>query len=232
MPDERKIGIAIVLGFLMTAGAMNMGLLWVMNKVNNHPSSVSQSTLSAQKKDCHHKSEPVQQSPIIQKEKQIFHGSEIIQIKRITPPICISINITEEIHQDLGIDEVLNQMLEESRDMPIPDVIRPFTNDKTDDRHWCIPISEPYPTNLYEIKRLIGYPKVARDAGIMGTVVIRILVGSQGECKKFEVTRSPHPILTKAVVKYIDRLKFTPYISNKKPVSFWVSVPFFFETIN
>lgn len=84
------------------------------------------------------------------------------------------------------------------------------------------------PVNLDEIKKLIGYPKAAKDAEIEGQVVLRILVGKNGRYKKHLVIKSAHNILTKAVEKHIHNLAFTPAIQGKQPIQLWVTIPFKF----
>lgn len=87
---------------------------------------------------------------------------------------------------------------------------------------------EPKPINMEEVKMLIGYPTVARDAGIQGNVIIRILVDKNGNYSRHKVINEVHPILTNAIEEHIKRLKFTPAIQGGKPISFWVNIPFNF----
>ncbi len=85
------------------------------------------------------------------------------------------------------------------------------------------------PVNLEEIKKLIGYPKAAKDAEIEGQVVLRVLVGRDGKYKKHLVIKSAHNILTKAVEQHISHLQFTPAIQGKEPIQLWVNIPFVFK---
>lgn len=87
---------------------------------------------------------------------------------------------------------------------------------------------EPVPINLEEIKAMIGYPQVARDAGINGRVVIRILVDETGKYRRHRVINTAHPILTGACEAQIKKLAFTPAVQGGKPIKFWVNVPFNF----
>lgn len=58
---------------------------------------------------------------------------------------------------------------------------------------------EPAPVNLNDIKNLIGYPPMAREAEIEGKVTVRIQVDKNGKYVKHIVLKDPHPLLTKAV---------------------------------
>ncbi|MEM7658861.1 MAG: energy transducer TonB, partial [Bacteroidota bacterium] len=46
---------------------------------------------------------------------------------------------------------------------------------------------EPRPVNMDDIKKLIGYPQIARDAGIEGSVVVRVLVDKKGGYNKHRI---------------------------------------------
>ncbi|MCB0855879.1 MAG: energy transducer TonB, partial [Bacteroidetes bacterium] len=91
---------------------------------------------------------------------------------------------------------------------------------------------EPTPVNMDDIKKLIGYPQIARDAGIEGNVVVRVLVDKKGNYDKHRIINQVHPILAKAVEEHVPKLKFTPAIQGGKPIKFWVNIPFNFKLLN
>ena len=91
---------------------------------------------------------------------------------------------------------------------------------------------EPAPVNMDDIKKLIGYPQIARDAGIEGNVVVRVLVDKKGNYGKHRIINQVHPILAKAVEEHVPKLKFTPAIQGGKPIQFWVNIPFNFKLLN
>ncbi len=88
---------------------------------------------------------------------------------------------------------------------------------------------EPQPTNIDDIKRRIGYPPLAKEAGIQGKVIVRVLVGKNGKYEKHIVLKSPHKMLTEAVEKELPSLEFTPGIQAGKPIKVWVTIPFDFQ---
>ena len=90
---------------------------------------------------------------------------------------------------------------------------------------------EPKTLNMRDVQMKIGYPQVARDAGIEGTVVLRILVGNEGQYIRHVVLNSVHPALEGAVVQNISKISFTPAEKDGKPVKFWVNLPFTFKLI-
>lgn len=87
----------------------------------------------------------------------------------------------------------------------------------------------PEPQNVDEVKQIIGYPKAARVQQIQGKVVVQILVDRQGQSVKHLILRSPHPLLTEAVVAALPKLKWTPALQKQKPIMCWVTLPINFQ---
>ncbi|MEO0585855.1 MAG: energy transducer TonB [Bacteroidota bacterium] len=114
-------------------------------------------------------------------------------------------------------------------DGDIPDVI---VEQEPDINQFIFAEEEPSPINMADVQKLIGYPQIARDAGIQGSVVVRVLVGKKGQYKKHKIINQVHPILSKAVEKEIGKLRFSPAIQGGKPIEFWVNIPFNFKLID
>ncbi|MCB0835876.1 MAG: energy transducer TonB, partial [Bacteroidetes bacterium] len=113
-------------------------------------------------------------------------------------------------------------------DGDIPEVI---VDHEPDIKDFVFAEEEPTPVNINDIKKLIGYPQIARDASIQGMVVVRVLVDKNGNYAKHKVTNEVHPILSRAVEEHVNKLKFTPAIQGGKPIKFWVNIPFNFMLI-
>ena len=111
-----------------------------------------------------------------------------------------------------------------------PSVTLPQTAQKTSStQDYLYSETIPQPLNLPEICKLVGYPNLAKAFDIQGTVVVRVLVNSVGNYERHKIIKSPHPILTKRVEKYISQLRAIPGIQNGKPISFWIDIPFIFS---
>ena len=89
---------------------------------------------------------------------------------------------------------------------------------------------EPIPTNIDQIRRKIGYPQFAKNAGIEGSVVIRVLVDEQGNYQAHKIISQSHPFLGKNCEKHISDLQFSPAIKDNRPIKYWVNIPFGFYT--
>jgi TonB family protein len=87
----------------------------------------------------------------------------------------------------------------------------------------------PKPINLDEVKMAIGYPLLAQEAGIEGSVMVRVLVDKNGKPIRYIITKAGHPILQEAVEKFIDFVVFIPAMQAGKPLRFWVNIPFNFK---
>lgn len=90
---------------------------------------------------------------------------------------------------------------------------------------------EPVPVNMDDLKRVIGYPPLAKEVGIEGRVTLRVMVDKHGDYVKHVVLKDPHPILTKAVTDKIHMLKTTPGIQAGRPIKVWVTLPFSFTLL-
>lgn len=81
-----------------------------------------------------------------------------------------------------------------------------------------VPIDSPRP----------GYPEWAREASIQGTVLLHVLVGTDGRVKRVIVIRGVRG-LDEEAAKVVRRWVFRPALSNGIPVQVWVEVPVAFR---
>lgn len=91
---------------------------------------------------------------------------------------------------------------------------------------------QPQPLNMREVQRRIGYPQAARDAGVGGTVVMRVLVDEKGNYLRHKLINQAHPLLVEAVEQHLSLLEFEPAVQSGKPIKFWVNIPFNFKLLN
>ena len=79
------------------------------------------------------------------------------------------------------------------------------------------------------IKRVAPvYPELARKAGIQGTVVVRVLIGTDGNVEKAVIFKSI-PMLDEAALAAAKRFKFIPGRQRDKNVKVWMAIPFVFK---
>jgi protein TonB len=84
----------------------------------------------------------------------------------------------------------------------------------------------PEALNMKAFSKRVGYPPLAKEAGIQGKVLIRALVDTNGTVMQHVVIRNPHNVLTTEVEKHLGMLKFSPGVaSNQRKVRVWVNLP-------
>jgi protein TonB len=72
------------------------------------------------------------------------------------------------------------------------------------------------------------YPDIVRDAGIDGTVNVRVLVGSDGKVKHARVVEGPQ-VLREAALASARTAIFKPALAKGHPVEVWVVIPVVFR---
>ena len=73
-----------------------------------------------------------------------------------------------------------------------------------------------------------SYPDLARDMGTEGTVVLRLLVGKDGNVADVKIVSGPE-VLQDAAISAAKQAKFKPALQQHRPVAVWVQVPIKFS---
>jgi protein TonB len=95
---------------------------------------------------------------------------------------------------------------------------------------------EPSPSGIKEAIPLYRdnppprYPRIARRRGYEGTVVLEVLVNTEGRVADYRIIQScGHPVLDRAAMNSIRNWLFEPGMRGDKKVEMWVKVPIRFE---
>ena len=73
------------------------------------------------------------------------------------------------------------------------------------------------------------YPPIAYQNKIEGTVVVAILVGTDGRVLSTQVDKSSNEIFNEEAMAAVKQWTFKPAILNKKPIKFWYHAPIVFK---
>jgi protein TonB len=73
------------------------------------------------------------------------------------------------------------------------------------------------------------YPPEARKNNIEGTVVVEIVVGSDGKVREAHAVGTPDPLLAKAAVDAVLQSQFRPALKDGRPVAARMRVPITFN---
>ncbi len=85
----------------------------------------------------------------------------------------------------------------------------------------------PEAVNINEVQKMVVYPEEAFDDRVEGKVIVKCLVGLEGEILKTGEITGPQ-VFHKEIQRVAMFLKFTPGFVNGYRVKVWVSVPFQF----
>lgn len=150
----------------------------------------------------------------------------VIDVEEPEPWVC---DFPGEIEPDFEIErlQLPQEFLIPDPEMEEDTELEVYSRSVFPESSWgCILPEEPQPLNMPEIIQLIQYPSVLLEAGVSGYVVVRMLVGKEGQYLKHKVINTPHPILTGEVEKHLPKLRFTPAYQGHKPIKYWVNIPF------
>ena len=129
---------------------------------------------------------------------------------------------TDELRLDAGLP------IGTSSDVPPP----PPADDDADDEAPPFILVEEMPeimgglTSLYE---RVEYPRMAKQAGIEGKVVVQFVVDKEGRVTDPVVLRSVHPLLDEAALRAVRDLRFRPGKQRDRPVRVQMSLPIVFR---
>jgi protein TonB len=102
------------------------------------------------------------------------------------------------------------------------------------------PVFTPYTVkpelkNRREALRIVerNYPKLLKDAGIGGTVLVWVFIDSNGAVKNAQVQKgSGNSSLDDAALKSANVFSFTPALNRDKRVPVWIAIPITFAVKN
>lgn len=89
-------------------------------------------------------------------------------------------------------------------------------------------IRDAYP--LYQSNPPPSYPQQARKRGFQGTVILKVLIGTDGNVSDIDIQEtSGHSILDQAARETVGGWRFKPGYRGNEPVEMWIRVPIRFE---
>lgn len=90
---------------------------------------------------------------------------------------------------------------------------------------------EPLLMKPASIKKLTipDYPPAARQFGIEGTVIVEVLVGTDGKAHKYKLVKPDHPLLNSAAISAAMNAQYNSAQMPSGIVSCWVKIPFNFK---
>jgi len=88
---------------------------------------------------------------------------------------------------------------------------------------------KPY-VDIANLQKLVVYPKRAKQKGIEGKVLAKVLVDKEGNILKKIIDYSDHKLFEESALKAIDKYgKLEPAMQGGKPVACWLTIPIRYE---
>ena len=129
----------------------------------------------------------------------------------------------EDKEKDYSVNQIqkfvdsMQSSMESSEIIPEKEII------EKEPRSRFIPYDDP-PVPLKPIRP--KYPKVAKEKGIEGTVVVQVYVNEKGRVTETVILKGiPDSGLDEAAIKAIEKVKFRPAKAKGKKVGVWISIP-------
>lgn len=154
------------------------------------------------------------------------------QFQRPVRPALPSIPVPvedESIPEDLTIEST-------EINLDLASVPPPPAQDDAEEHYTFIPYDEPPALigGIAMVQKNLRYPEIARKAGLEGTVVVAILVGTDGRTLKTEILKDSGTDLgfEQAAQSAFANLKWRPAKQRDRAVKVWVSFPVRFRLAN
>jgi TonB family protein len=87
------------------------------------------------------------------------------------------------------------------------------------------------PQDQPELKKKVEpwYPTILKEAGIEGTVWLKVLIDEKGYVAKAETLKADHPGFAEAAIAAVKQWEFSPAMKDGKPIKSEVTIPFRFK---
>jgi len=82
---------------------------------------------------------------------------------------------------------------------------------------------------IEEMIKKISYPETAKDQGIEGKVLVKVIIDEAGTVIETSIIRGMNKDFDAAAMDAIKKTKFTPGIKDNKPVKAEITIPVMFK---
>jgi TonB family protein len=80
-----------------------------------------------------------------------------------------------------------------------------------------------------ELRRNVVYPEIAKSNGIEGKVVVRALIDTNGEVKKWMIDMSDNKLFEQAAIDAVKKTRFKPAMQGQERMAAWITIPISFK---
>ncbi len=169
-------------------------------------------------------------------EQELVELEEIVQTKQVkTPPPPPRPPVPVEVPDDELIDDEVLDLdasldLTAVLDVPPPPPPAPEEDDLDEEEIFiAVEVMPEIIGGLAALHDLVEYPPIARKAQLEGTVVVAVVVNTDGVPSDPKILRSAADPLDKAAVEAVMKLRFKPGMQRNRAVRTIVSIPVHFR---
>lgn len=175
--------------------------------------------------------------PITFTEQEFVQFEEVLQTKQQLvapppqrPPVPISVpddEIIPDVELDLDVSLDIDEII---LDLAPPDLPMPAVEEKEEEEIFLI--VEEMPEIVGGVAQLYGYvnyPDFAKKAGLEGTVVVGVVIESDGSPGEVFIVKSVHRVLDEESMAAVKKLTFEPGRQRGKAVRVKMSIPIRFR---
>ncbi len=171
-------------------------------------------------------------------QQEVVQLEEIVQTEQQAkapppprPTVPIEVPNDEVIDDELLDLDVMLDLEEELVNLETPDLPDPIAEEEEDEGEVFMVVEE-MPSIIGGREKLyehVEYPKMAREAGLEGTVVVKLVIEPDGTPSGVTVLKSVHSILDEAAVEAIKQIRFTPGKQRGRAVRVQMAIPIRFR---
>lgn len=166
-------------------------------------------------------------------DQEIVQMEEILQTQQEPkPPPPPRPPVPVEVPDDIDLDEEeldLDAFLDMDAPSDLPPPLPPGPSEEEDiDENEIFTVVEQAPQiigGLQKLYELVEYPTLARKSGLEGTVVVQIVVNTDGTPSDPTVARGVHQVLDDAAVAGVMQLRFEPAMQRSRAVRVYMTLP-------
>ena len=178
--------------------------------------------------------------PLMLMEQELVTMEEIIQTQQLVkppppprPPVPVEVPNDEIIEaDDLDLDATLDITEPLAALPPPPPVPEEEEEEEPDFSDEIFVVVEQMPEMIGGWEALmkdLKYPPLARQAGLEGMVVVKVVIDETGRPLNPEVAKSVHEILDQAAIEAVLEQRFEPGRQRNRPVRVAMAIPVRFQ---
>ncbi len=165
-------------------------------------------------------------------QEEVVVTRQDIELPPPPPPKQQVSDVLEIVSDNTKIEEDFNFDVEAEEQESVDFVDVPVDEGDQEDEQIFVSVEQmpEFPGGINALRRYIAehiqYPVLAQENDIEGTVIVKFVVGKNGQVSNVQVIRGVDPLLDSEAVRVVKTLpRFKPGYNNGHPVRVWYTLP-------